>query len=148
MLSMHGNGRRHLRRGTPCRNRAVLLDPDSGTSPTIAPVPTGEGGNQKTVWRNAIDGTDTRNAGSAYQVWTDLYRGYPEKPGIPAWFWHRKRVTQRARIEDCTILTRIAWRTQWYAGTGRRHSSPHLLAGVSCLYEDDVLTRERPATHH
>ena len=35
-----------------------------------------------------------------------------------------KRVTQHARIEDCTILTRIAWRTQWYAGTGRRHSSP------------------------
>ena len=34
-----------------------------------------------------------------------------------------KRVTQNARIEDCTIQTRIAWRTEWYAGTGRRHSS-------------------------
>ena len=50
-----------------------------------------------------------------------------------------KRVTQHARIEDCTILTRIAWKTQWYAGTGRRHSSTHLLAGVSCLYEDETL---------
>ena len=53
-----------------------------------------------------------------------------------------KRVTQRARIEDCTFLTRIAWRTQWYAGTGRRHSSPHLLAGVSCLYEDEQIRRQ------
>ncbi len=44
-----------------------------------------------------------------------------------------KRVTQNARVEDCTILTRIAWRTQRYAGTGRRHPSPHLLVGVSCL---------------
>jgi len=35
-----------------------------------------------------------------------------------------KRVTQSARIEDCTILTRIAWRTTRYAGIGRRHSSP------------------------
>ncbi|MDD3934601.1 RRXRR domain-containing protein [Methanoculleus sp. UBA303] len=35
-----------------------------------------------------------------------------------------KRVTQNAKVEDCTILTRIAWRTQLYAGTGRRHSSP------------------------
>ncbi|CVK32110.1 RRXRR domain-containing protein [Methanoculleus bourgensis] len=35
-----------------------------------------------------------------------------------------KRVTQRAKVEDCTILTRIAWRTTRYAGIGRRHSSP------------------------
>jgi hypothetical protein len=35
-----------------------------------------------------------------------------------------KRVTQSAKPEDCTILTRIAWRTTRYAGVGRRHSSP------------------------
>lgn len=35
-----------------------------------------------------------------------------------------KRVTQNAKVEDCAPLTRIAWRTQQYAGTGRRHSSP------------------------
>lgn len=35
-----------------------------------------------------------------------------------------KRVTQSAKVTDCTILTRIAWRTTRYAGTGRRHSSP------------------------
>jgi hypothetical protein len=34
------------------------------------------------------------------------------------------RVTQTAKVEDCTILTRIAWRTEWYAGMSRRHSSP------------------------
>jgi len=34
------------------------------------------------------------------------------------------RVTQTAKVEDCTILTRIAGRTEWYAGIGRRHSSP------------------------
>lgn len=34
------------------------------------------------------------------------------------------RVTKSAKPEDCTILTRIAWRTTRYAGTGRRHSSP------------------------
>ncbi|MDR9816651.1 MAG: hypothetical protein WBH07_00905 [Candidatus Methanoculleus thermohydrogenotrophicum] len=33
-------------------------------------------------------------------------------------------VTQTAKVEDCTILTRIAWRTEWYAAMGRRHSSP------------------------
>ena len=37
-----------------------------------------------------------------------------------------KRVTQSAKGEDCTLLTRIAWRTTRYAGTGRRHSSPGL----------------------
>jgi hypothetical protein len=35
-----------------------------------------------------------------------------------------KRVTQTATVEDCRILTRIAWRTTRYAGIGRRHSSP------------------------
>jgi hypothetical protein len=35
-----------------------------------------------------------------------------------------KRVTQSAKVEDCTLLTCIAWRTTRYAGTGRRHSSP------------------------
>jgi hypothetical protein len=35
-----------------------------------------------------------------------------------------KRVTQSAKPGDCTILTRIAWRTTRYAGIGRRHSSP------------------------
>jgi hypothetical protein len=35
-----------------------------------------------------------------------------------------KRVTQSAKGEDCTLRTRIAWRTQLYAGIGRRHSSP------------------------
>jgi len=40
-----------------------------------------------------------------------------------------KRVTQTTRVEDCTILTRIAWRTEWYAGMGRRHSSPSLRRG-------------------
>ncbi|HOB18979.1 MAG TPA: hypothetical protein PKK74_09885 [Candidatus Methanoculleus thermohydrogenotrophicum] len=33
-------------------------------------------------------------------------------------------VTQTAKMEDCMILTRIAWRTERYAGMGRRHSSP------------------------
>jgi hypothetical protein len=32
-----------------------------------------------------------------------------------------KRVTQKAKGEDCTPLTRIAWRTTRYAGIGRRH---------------------------
>ena len=32
-------------------------------------------------------------------------------------------VTQTAKVEDCMILTRIARRTEWYAGMGRRHSS-------------------------
>jgi len=66
------------------RNRSVLLDAYPCTSQAIAPVPTGEGRNQKTVWRNAVDGTDTRNTGSSYQVWTDLYRGYLEKPRTSA----------------------------------------------------------------
>ena len=44
-------------------------------------------------------------------------------------FGTRKRVTQNARVEDCTIMTRIAWRTQRYAGTGRRHSSPAFRPG-------------------
>ena len=35
---------------------------------------------------------------------------------------YKKR--QNAKVEDLTILTGIAWRTQLYAGTGRRHSSP------------------------
>jgi hypothetical protein len=38
-------------------------------------------------------------------------------------------VTQTTKVEDCTILTRIAWRTEWYAGIGRRHSSPGLRRG-------------------
>ena len=33
------------------------------------------------------------------------------------------RVTKSAKCQDFTILTRIAWRTTWYAGVGRRHSS-------------------------
>ena len=40
-----------------------------------------------------------------------------------------KRVTQSARVEDYTILTKIAWRTVWYVGIGRRHSSPRLRRG-------------------
>ena len=40
-----------------------------------------------------------------------------------------KRVTQTAKVEDCRILTRIAWRTTRYAGIGRRHSSPRLRRG-------------------
>jgi len=41
-----------------------------------------------------------------------------------------KRVTQTAKVEDCRILTRIAWRTTRYAGIGRRHSSPRLRKGL------------------
>jgi len=40
-----------------------------------------------------------------------------------------KRVTQTAKVEDCRILTRIAWRTTRYAGIDRRHSSPRLRRG-------------------
>jgi len=40
-----------------------------------------------------------------------------------------KRITKSAKPEDCTILTRIAWRSTRYAGIGRRHSSPGLNRG-------------------
>jgi len=44
---------------------------------------------------------------------------------------HRKMgVTQTAKMEeDCTILTSIAWRTEWYAAMSRRHSSASVRRG-------------------
>ncbi|HOB17917.1 MAG TPA: hypothetical protein PKK74_04395 [Candidatus Methanoculleus thermohydrogenotrophicum] len=36
------------------------------------------------------------------------------------------RVTQTAKVEDCTILTRIAGRTEWYAGNRQTAFLPGL----------------------
>ena len=81
-------------------------------------------GNPETLRGNPNAWAHPGNVGSARQIRVDVrggtLKGKMSLHNAVTGGW----VTQTAKVEDCMILTSIAWRTEWYAGIGRRHSSP------------------------